>query len=183
MALYRRVLGAHFDVLPEAVRRLHDVSGPRSWVGSCEVERGTSLLARIAGWVQALPPATDGMREGFRYAVGLDGEGEIWARGFEGMAAFTTRQWACGALLCERAGPMTMAFAVSVDERGLRLELERCFVLGVPLPRVLHPQIAARETEVDGVFWFDVSARFPTGGLLVRYRGSLTPVQCPAGPS
>ena len=173
--LYQRVLGARFDVLPEAVQRLHDVTMPCVWTGQCQVARGAGLVARLAGWIGGLPPATEGMREGFRFEVRPEGDGEIWTRGFGGMAPFKTRQWAAGALLCERAGPMTMVFALLANGAGLRLELERCFVLGVPLPRVLHPRLEAVETEVDGAFQFDVSARFPTGGLLVRYRGKLMP--------
>ena len=175
VALYRRLLGERFEVLPEAVQQLHDVTIPRVWMGACEVERGTGWLARLAGWIGGLPPATEGMLEGFRFDVRPKGDGEIWSRGFVGMAPFTTRQWGAGAMLCERAGPATLVFRLVADAGGLRLYLEQCSVFGLPVPRVFYPRIEASESAPDGVFKFDVSAHFVTGSLLVRYRGILRP--------
>lgn len=171
--LYKRVLGDRFSALPGAVRELHDVSNERRWRGACEVTRGAGLMARMAAWLGGLPPATEGMRDGFCYEVRPAGDVEVWSRGFAGVAPFVTRQWPADGLLCERAGPVVFGFAVQADGAGLRLVLERCWVMGVPLPKVLHPRISAVETDVDGVFRFDVAAQFPWGAFLVGYRGWL----------
>ena len=58
------------------------------------------------------------------------------------------------------------------DRLALLMRGMRC--CGVPLPRALWPQIAATETERDGVFCFDVEIGLPGIGRLVRYRGWLT---------
>ena len=148
---------------------------PERWTGTCSVERGTSLLARIAGAFAGLPPQTIGPVGGFAFNVAPDALGETWSRGIAGLNRFTTRQWDTDGLLHERVALMTLAFAIEAGPDGLSLHLSRCWIAGLPLPIALHPIIAAHESEVDGVFRFDVSARLPTGALLVHYRGSLTP--------
>jgi len=45
--------------------------------------------------------------------------------------------------------------------------------LGVPLPARWFAGVAARESEADGRYCFDVRAALPLAGLLVHYRGWL----------
>ena len=180
-ALYRRILAGRFDTLPPAVRKLHDAIAPARWTGSCSVERGQSLLARLAGAIAGLPSQTSGQTTGFAFEVVPDAQGETWSRGFAGRRGFQSRQWDANGLLHERVALMTLAFAVEADADGLTLSLERCWLAGIPLPKVLYPIVAARESEHDGVFHFDVAARLPTGALLVHYRGSLTPAPVRSG--
>lgn len=48
----------------------------------------------------------------------------------------------------------------------------------IPLPRWMLPGSATREYAKDGVFHFDVRLTAPLiGGLMVHYRGHLTPAQ------
>ena len=44
--LYRRLLGAGFDELPEQVRALHDVHSSATWVGRADVRRGDNAVTR-----------------------------------------------------------------------------------------------------------------------------------------
>lgn len=175
--VYRRVLGPRFSELPAAVQALHDVRAPQAWKGACAVTRGTSLFARIACGLGGLPPATEREQEDFRFTVRPDEDGEVWSRGFPGLAPFTSRQWAGDrdGLLYERALPLTFAFKVETGADGLVLKLKRGWFLGVPVPRALLLDVAASEAALDGVFRFDVAARFPWGALLVQYRGWLKP--------
>ena len=55
--LYRRILGDAYARLPEPLRVMHDVDGALTAEGVATVERGTSLLSRLAGWIVAFPPA------------------------------------------------------------------------------------------------------------------------------
>jgi hypothetical protein len=48
-------------------------------------------------------------------------------------------------------------------------------LFGLPLPRILAPRIAAHESAPDGRFHFHVEIAHPLTGLIVRYRGFLTP--------
>ena len=59
---------------------------------------------------------------------------------------------------------------------SLSLPMRRGWLLGLPLPGPLLPISDAREYEADGIFHFDVALGAPLGGgLIVRYRGALTP--------
>ena len=48
-------------------------------------------------------------------------------------------------------------------------------MLGIPLPRLLHPTVRTFERERDGRYEFEVEAHLPLFGLLVRYSGWLEP--------
>ena len=63
-----------------------------------------------------------------------------------------------------------------VADGSLRLPVRRGRVLGLPIPRALLPTSNSREFARDGRFRFDVALGAPLGaGLIVGYRGSLTP--------
>jgi hypothetical protein len=172
MPLYRRVLGPGFDVLPARVRELHDLTGPSLWHGRAAVERGRSLPARLAALLTGLPP--EGPDQPLQVAFEPVGAAEVWSRKF-GTSLFRTVQEARGPWLCERAGPAMFVFTALAGEDGLALRLEGFRLLGVPLPPALHPQVKTFERERDGRYEFEVEARLPLVGLLVRYAGWLEP--------
>lgn len=169
-ALYRRVLGARFDALPARVRELHDLDGARVWTGRASVERGKSLPSRIAAALTGLPP--EGPDQPLRVTFEPVGTAEVWLRQF-GSARFRSVQYARGGFLRERVGPTTFVFRPIASPEGLALRLEGFRVLGVPLPRLLHPAVHTFECERDGRYHFEVEARLPLFGLLVRYGGWL----------
>jgi hypothetical protein len=170
--LYRRVLGPGFDVLPARVRELHDLDGKRVWKGRAGVERGRSLPSRIAAVISGLPP--EGPDQPLRVTFEAVGETEIWSRRF-GSALFRSVQIERGGFLRERVGPTTFVFTALASPEGLALRLDGFRVLGVPLPRLLHPKVRTFERERDGRYEFEVEAHIPLFGLLVRYAGWLEP--------
>jgi hypothetical protein len=170
LPLYRRLLGASFDTLPARVRELHDLKGPSVWVGRADVERGTSLAARFAAALTSLPPT--GHDQPLRISFEPRNGAEIWSRQF-GRSVFCTVQSARGDRLCEHVWPGTFVFALVASPDGLALKLHGLRVLGVPMPRPLHPAIVTLESEREGRYRFDVEARLPLFGLLVRYAGWL----------
>ena len=141
-ALYRRLLGPRFDLLPARVRDLHDVTGTSVWTGTADVERGRSLPARMLATLFGLPPA--GRDQPLRVTFRADGEREVWSRSF-GSAVFRSVQYEHGGLLRERVGPSTFVFALDVSADGMALKLEGVRVLGVPLPRFLAPAVPRRD--------------------------------------
>lgn len=171
--LYRRLLGRDFDRLPPSVRRLHDLDGESVWQGRCDVQRGNSRLARLAAAIAGLPP--EGAGQSLRVTfTACDGE-EIWHREF-GTKVFRTRQWASGNAVCERIGPAAVVTLMpGVAAEGLSLSLAGLHVLGVPVPRFMHPAVATREYEVGGRYHFEVELRAPWLGRIVRYAGWLEP--------
>jgi hypothetical protein len=170
--LYRRVLGATFDVLPARVRELHDLRGPAVWCGEASVERGRSLLSRVAAAITGLPPA--GTDQPLRVTFEPVGTSEIWSRRF-GRVLFRSIQYERDGFLVERVGPATFVFTAVASTEGLALRLEGFRALGVPLPRWLHPTVCTFEREHDGRYEFEVEAHLPFSGLLVRYGGWLAP--------
>ncbi len=170
LPLYRRVLGRQFDELPARVRELHDLDGASVWEGRARVERGRSLLARLAAALSSLPPEADDcpLRVTFEPAGGK----EIWSRQY-GTALFRSVQYESGGLLRERVGPSTFVFTAVASAEGLALRLDGFRLLGLPMPRTLHPNVRTFEREHDGRYRFEVEAKLPLVGLLVRYAGWL----------
>ena len=78
--LYRRVLGSRFDGLPARVRELHDLRGRSVWVGVASVERGRSLVSRLAAAVSGLPP--EGPDQPLRVTFEPAATSETWTRQF-----------------------------------------------------------------------------------------------------
>ncbi|WP_280652850.1 DUF4166 domain-containing protein [Jannaschia formosa] len=166
--LYRRALGAAFDALPPALRRLH--GGPGRWRGMAELTQGTGaarLAARSAGY-----PGAEGTLP-LTLTIAQDGPGEIWTRSFDGFPVVSHQRLRPDGRIAERLGPATVllqaearADALSVTVAGLRAG-------PLPLPSVLTG--GGVETAEAEAVRFDVSARLPGIGLLIRYRGTLHP--------
>lgn len=169
-ALYRRLLGARFEMLPAPVRGLHDVTETAVWAGRADVERGSSWASRLLAALFSLPP--NGKDQPLRVTFEPRDGGEIWTRAF-GAREFRSLQFEKHGLLRERVGPSCLVFALDASAEGLALRLLDVLVLGIPLPRMLHPCVRTMESERDGRYRFEVSSRLPLIGLLVRYAGWL----------
>jgi hypothetical protein len=170
VALYRRLLGGRFDELPPRVRELHDLTGTAVWVGRADVERGASWASRLLARLFSLPP--DGKDQPLRVTFEPRDGAEVWTRAF-GAREFRSLQFEKHGLLRERVGPSSLVFALDVSAEGLALRLLDVLVLGIPLPRILHPCVRTLESEREGLYRFEVSSHLPLIGLLVRYAGWL----------
>ena len=170
LALYRRLLGGRFEALPAKVRELHDVTETAVWVGRADVERGASWASRLLAMLLSLPP--HGKDQPLRVTFEPRDGAEVWTRAF-GARQFRSVQFEKDGLLRERVGPGCLVFALDVTADGLGLRLLDVLVLGVALPRILHPCVRTLESEGEGLYRFEVSSQLPWGGLLVRYAGWL----------
>ncbi|HEX8644983.1 MAG TPA: SDR family NAD(P)-dependent oxidoreductase [Allosphingosinicella sp.] len=169
--LYARLLGPVFHVLPTAVRALHDIGRCATAEGQGSVVRGRSLFARLIGAVMRFPPAgTWPLRVDFAEKGG----GERWTRDFGGHR-FASTLSASGGRVVERFGALRFFFDLPAGPHGLAMHLVRWTCLGIPLPLVLAPHIAAREWEEAGRFRFEVAVAMPLTGEIVRYSGWLVP--------
>lgn len=174
--LYRRILGKAFAALPEPVQAMHDLSGDKRVAGRAEVERGTGLPARLVAALIGFPAAGRDVpvEVTFRVRNGV----ETWRRRFAGRGFSSTQQAGRGrsdGLLEERFGPVRVGLALVLEGDRLRLVVRRWSLLGLPMPLALAPGGEAWETAADGRFRFHVEIRHPWAGLIVRYRGWLTP--------
>jgi hypothetical protein len=176
--LYQRVLGDAWGDIPACVRDLH--AAPAA-TGVAWVERGRNPLAWLAGTLMSFPPSGADVPVNVRFEA--DARGETWTRRFANHS-FSSRQYEgrgrSERLLCERFGALEFAMALVVDGDRLRLITRSWSAFGVPLPLWLAPRSEAYESEADGAFRFFVEIRHPLVGLIVRYRGRLTP-QPPGG--
>lgn len=172
---YRQVMGSRFADLADPVRRMHQPLGPTRARGTATVERGGSWLAGLIGRLMGFPPAGS-----YRCEVLFEPDGgrEVWTRSF-GPHRFSSEMSASrGGLLVERFGPMRFHFALEVTgEGGLEMDLRRWTFLGLPMPRILGPRIAASEAAEDNAFRFDVAVAMPLVGPVVHYRGVLRLVE------
>ncbi len=170
--LYRRALGARFAALSPMVRALHDVEGVRVWSGRADVSRGTSAIAKLLAAMFALPP--DGPDQPLSVHFEPRGSSEAWVRRFARGVFRSTQSEGAGDLV-ERVGPVRFGFALDTADGELRLRLKTLHVLGLYVPRILHPRIETREYDEGGRYRYDVASYLPWGALLVRYAGWLEP--------
>lgn len=172
--LYRRLLGARYDLLPLPIAAMHDLRGTKRASGRAMIRRGRHLVSRLIGAILRLPPAGDDVPVTVVFTV--DRGRETWARDFGGRGFTTTQEAGTRAAigcLVERFGAFAFTLAVPVDDQGLRLDPTGVSFFGVPLPGGLLPRVVATERVCDGRFTFDVTIDLPLFGFLIAYRGWL----------
>jgi hypothetical protein len=179
ISLYEGLLGEAWGHLPERVRALHAAGHPSEFTGTCTVERGSNIFARLVAKVIGFPQAgvDQALQVRFQKRDLADGRlAELWTRTVAGQS-FSSLQYAgqglAEALICERFGPTTFAMAVVVKDQQLHLILRAWSVFGIPLPLWLGPRARAFESSAEGCFQFFVEIAHPLIGLIVRYRGRL----------
>ncbi len=179
VSLYEGLLGEAWTALPEPVRALHAASPPSEFTGTCRVERGTNIFAKLVAKVIGFPEAgiEQAIQVRFQKRQLKDGRSaELWTRTVAGQS-FSSVQYAGRGrdetLICERFGATTYAMAVIVKDQELHLVLRGWSVFGLALPLWLGPRATAFESTVGGCFQFFVEIAHPLIGLIVRYRGHL----------
>lgn len=174
--LYRKVMGADFDQLPEQVQKLHGSGEQRCWSGQVEARAGRNVFARLAAKVSGFP--TKDFDGPVSVMFTPDERGELWERDFGGYKFHTYQipgQGRNDGLLVEQFGAIHVALAVVVRDGRLYLIPRRWTFLGGPLPKFLLPGGGSFEYEADGRFHFDVAVHLPLIGQIVGYRGWLMP--------
>ncbi|MEM7445024.1 MAG: DUF4166 domain-containing protein [Pseudomonadota bacterium] len=172
--LYRDLLGTAYDRLPTSIATTHDVSDQKTVTGRARVERGTGWLVALLARFVRLPSASDDVE--LTVTFRREGDAEIWERRYGPELMRSTMSAGRGTwrhLLIERFGIIAFGFALTSDQTGLKLHLKRWSLAGIRLPLWLAPKIKAAETEIDGLFQFDVSVSGRLIGQIARYRGWL----------
>jgi uncharacterized protein DUF4166/saccharopine dehydrogenase-like protein len=176
LPLYRRLLGDAYALLPAPLQTMHGLDGAMVAEGSATVERGGSLLARLAAALIGFPRAgTDvPVKVEFRSENGR----ETWRRTFAGRSFFSTQEQGRGRfewLLCERFGPLNAGMALVLEAGRLRLIVRRWSLFGIPMPLALAPRGDSYEYAESGRFHFHVEIAHALTGPIVAYRGWLVP--------
>jgi predicted DCC family thiol-disulfide oxidoreductase YuxK len=180
--LLRNILGARFEGMPEIVRHMHTVEKTQDAVGICRVMGGTNPLSRLVRVVAALPAPARRAPIRIRFIKGPNFE--EWDRRFDN-SRFQTVMKQDGSYLAERLVPLpvTFVYKVHADHKGFSLHMERVRFLGLPLPRLLRPTLAARAGEWRGRYRFSTLVDFWFCGRVISYFGYLDPPTPAASPS
>jgi len=170
--LLRKILGAGFDEMPEAVRRIHSIGQTQDVRGISCVMGGKNALSRLIRVIAALPRPTHRAPIYIRFVKGQNFE--EWDRHF-GKSRFHTVMKQEGPYLAEHlvAFPVTFVYEVKADDRGFSLHVAQVRFLGIPLPRLLRPTLAARAGEWRGRYRFSTMVGFWFCGRVISYFGYL----------
>jgi len=170
--LLRNILGAGFDEMPEVVRRMHSIGQTQDVRGISRVMGGTNPLSWLIRIIAALPNPTHRAPIYIRFVKGQDFE--EWDRHF-GMSGFHTVMKREGRYLAEHlvAFPVTFVYEVKADNRGFSFDVVQVRFLGIPLPRLLRPTLAARAGEWRGRYRFSTMVGFWFCGRVISYFGYL----------
>ncbi len=161
------------EALPSAIRALHTEAGRYS--GRCSITRGKGLLVALALRIGQFPPEGDDLKVTLNIRR-VDGDW-CWDRSFAGHQTRSRISFdQKSGCVRERIGGLTIWLRPMRTEIGLQIAIHRLSLYGIPCPDFLLPRSASTEAEdAHGRFSFDISARALGLGLLIRYRGWLTP--------
>jgi hypothetical protein len=166
-----------YAALPAPIRAFHDPAGYPVWQGEASVERGTSLASRFVAKVMGLPKAGQGHTVKVSVERQADAS-EVWTREFSGKKFNSKLTLGKGSKLQESFGPTTFTLGLAGSARGSDLPILDGRAFSIPIPNFLLPTSTAREfVDEQGRFRFDVRLDLPIFGLLVHYRGWLTPAK------
>lgn len=175
--MWRRLLGADFEVLPQAVKALFSLTGHRYVRGVAEVEAGRNRFARLVMFVAGFP--CPGRAIPLTILFQAEGAADIWHRRF-GRRRFSSTHLIEGGLLLERFGALTFVFRLAAEASGVRLTMQEARLFGRRLPRWLSPRISALQGERDGCFRFEITVDLPFAGRMARLTGLIDPPTRPA---
>ncbi|HEY0032274.1 MAG TPA: DUF4166 domain-containing protein [Devosia sp.] len=169
-SVFRQVLGANFNQLPEVTQRLH-----RGWPaiiarGGATVLPAASVGSRLVARLFGLPTRAGELP--LEVIIEAQGGREYWTRQFGEHTLRSVMQVDRG-LLEERFGPVAIAMRLTATATGLDMHPVKGRFAGIPLPRFLLPAVTARETCMAGRHCLEVDIALPIIGRLVAYRGSL----------
>ncbi|HWA51325.1 MAG TPA: DUF4166 domain-containing protein, partial [Dongiaceae bacterium] len=172
--LFQRAMGAEFQCLPAPIRDLHDRAVCERASGTCDIDRGASLPARLIAFLFSFPPA--GRDLPVSVTMGAQNGCETWRRNFAGskMQSILRAAKRPGHVV-ERFGPIDLLIHLRWDGARLNYDIAGGHCCDISLPRFLLPRSETFETVENGLFVFDVRIALPFVGLLVHYRGRLRP--------
>jgi Domain of unknown function (DUF4166) len=170
--IFARILAKDFAAIPPPIQQMHDDRDEKRYVGHCDIEHDQGLLGSLIRRIARLPSA--GNNVPLTVTINRHGNSEVWRRQFANQT-MTSQLWCDGILLREHLGPATLYFQLQFLNQTVQWRLSKISVLGIALPAGLFKGVRAEESVRHGQYYFDVQAKLPWIGMLVRYRGLLSP--------
>lgn len=172
--LFRTLLGAALDGLPDPVRRLHSLDAPCLTAGLADVTMTPGLLPALICRLTGLPRAGRDVPVTVLFTPGP--AGEHWERRFADRH-YGSRLAVAEGRLIESFGPFRLAYDLEASAAGLAWTLVRWRLLGLPLPDWTRPRIDCLESSEAGRYRFDIAFALPVIGKVIAYTGWLKPAQ------
>lgn len=170
---FQQLLGADFDALPEAVRKLHTLEAERFFAGRANVTVLRSPLTAALIWAFSLPSPGKNVEAHVRCALLPDGR-ELWRRDFAGRRYESILESGSDGRLVEHLGAFDLYFNLDATADGLRWSMSEWRLFGLPLPKFLTPTVRSFETvDGDGRFTFRIEVTAPFLGRIIDYGGVL----------
>lgn len=173
--LFRRVLGADWECLPPAVRRLHGGELAHARGVAC-VRGDLHWRARVVRAMAGLPSPADSVP--LALEIRANAAGERWLRRFGQRPMRSTlagsEQFANA--LEERLGPARFTFELGVVDARLHWIAREVRVFGISLPLRWFRGVRASCGGELGRYAFDIDVSLPLVGRLVAYSGWLEPI-------
>jgi Domain of unknown function (DUF4166) len=171
LSILMQLPGMHDASLPREVLELHRRPRPAQWHGRAQVTAARGWLARLCARVAGLP-LVDGDVPVTVTITAAGADAEQWTRAF-GSARFRSTLRVVGDVLHEQMGPVRLRFRLEGNAQGISWHPVALDVLRVPMPRAWLCGVTAQESAGGARYHFDVAARLPVAGHLVRYVGWL----------
>jgi uncharacterized protein DUF4166 len=171
LPLFHRAYGQALQRIPRAIVHIHDIGEGKTWQGEAAIAMGTSFLAKAIGTIAGFPPPADAVPVTVEMTPA--GDGEIWRRKF-GACPFNT-QVRAGKLpgtIEETLGVVTAVLRLVPDDTGVQQIPEGYRLFGIPLPRMVWPELDVRESAEGDRYRFKVAMRL-WGVPIQRYEGWL----------
>ncbi|MGE0737375.1 MAG: DUF4166 domain-containing protein [Alphaproteobacteria bacterium] len=171
--LFRRIIGAAYDKLPDQIRALHDGGSYLSSTGQADVVHGPGFWAGLAILFSSLPAKGRNVPVTVEFIT--ERNGERWRRNFNSRIFASRLSATAGGkpLLVERYGVVRVTYELVPDPHGITWRQVGMRIFGVPAPRFLRLNISARESVEHGRYVFDSNVALPSGARIVHYRGWL----------
>lgn len=156
-----------FERLSPLLRKAH--TGHKQLKGHAVVTRG-NVLANLICKIFKFPPASDNVL--LTVECKHTESQMLWRRNFGGlrMESSFSKQ---GKYLVEHLGPLDLSFIAEEKHKQLHYDFVKTTIWGIPLPKILSPQVIAYEKDVDGVYCFNVEVSMFLVGKVIAYNGEL----------
>jgi hypothetical protein len=134
-----------------------------------DVVHGEGWLAQPIIWLMHLPGA--GPRQSVRLDVAEDGAQLVWTREI-GTSILRTRQLAGGSRLVERLGLGSISFDLAADAGALLYRHSSMQFVGLPVPSLLSPRVAAVVSATADGWHVDVTVTW-RDRIVCHYAGAV----------
>ena len=177
-------MGQHYARLPPTTRAIHTPSPALVLSGLAYATGAQNRAGRFVARLFGFPPGGEGLS--VRVVIERRDDHERWARVYpeRTMRSHLGAPDPANGTIEERFGAFRFRLKVNGRKDGLDLDPVHAAWRGIPLPRLVLPQVRATErVSPEGRHLFDVAISLWPFGRLVHYKGWLSPRPEHAGPA